>query len=618
MRRPSDTQSTLAPTPTVTISEYWSQSPPDDLRREIAWRMADPGAKLEVVKAISNERLEFRTIWNRSLPMNQLPYELLIQIFMGVHWEFDPASEFSMAWRQGPQPSFSKLLGICRHWRDIIIGTPAFWSTVNLKGNVNWTELCLARSLTAAIGVWARVPRPCYPDRLRVAYPLVHRIRSLYFQSDARLDNPERDLTFPLLFGNGIPVLPVLEKLNFAITHSLWPSSQGYLPIDVEVTLRRFPCLRSLTLGGIVAPQDTALYMQLRTLSLTTCSHRLSFDHFLDTLALCTRLERLCLRDTLDRFSDDWIQRDPVLRQPLISFPRLDTLKVSGHGAACTSRFLAYIHIQPSTIHLEIFVQVDARSPDDRAFTIAAMLHAATLEPLATVNDLEILMRSCAGPRSVWIRMNRTPERVVAASLIMDVAVSAHDPSCDLVRYAPADYYGRGSVGDLVESLGRSPVTSLSVVNVYPDTVAAWAAVFRTFPLLERLSIRAPGIGCEYAVGIQNIFLGLHAASTTGPGPPAVACPNLRHVSVDGSGSPAVYEAICTCIGHRGGRGVVLGQLDLSLYRDWDFSSALCPAPCIKDIVGCTERLSLRGVNFVDGRLEDGATLGAAETDPGE
>ncbi|KAI1793803.1 hypothetical protein LXA43DRAFT_1122306 [Ganoderma leucocontextum] len=559
MRRPSGTQSTVAPVFTLTTSEYWNQSKPDVLHREIARRVAEPRAKQEIAKALSCERLEFKVLWNRSLDINQLPNELLIQIFkFHTAWLphlFDVTAEGR---RETPNGRFWRLMRVCRHWREVIVGTPAFWCSVLLKKATNWTELCLARSVAAPIEVIADMPLWCRIEHLTVVYPLIHRIGSLYFGVQVTaigILEPDVLATVPLLFGNG---MPGLERLHFAITHDR--PSPYHLPIDVELTCQRFPHLRRLALTGIVAPQDASFYTQLQKLSLTTCTHHLSFDHFLDTLASCTGLKLLHLHDTVHRLSaGDWMQRDPgpPYRRSLVSFPHLDRFVLSGHRPACTSRFLAYFHIHSSTSTLVIAADAEdqqADLPPDGACSMAAMFppsHAVTLEPLAMAKDIEMAM--CEGP-SVEIHTRSTLPAFVR--LMMQLGPDDH-------RAPPSRW---GSVADLVQFLGRSPLTSLSVFSVRPDAVAAWAGVFRTFPLLERLSLW----GIDDAVGKENAFLGLHAASTAGADPdsdsPTVACPNLKHVRLHGLGSTELYEAIRICFRHRGERGFVLAGLDLELW----------------------------------------------------
>ena len=189
----------------------------------------------------------------------------------------------------------------------------------------------------------------------------------------------------------------------------------------------------------------------------------------------------------------------------------------------------------------------------------------------------------------------------------------------------PNRYYGAppsqwGTVSDLAGLLGHSPVTSLWVSNACPDTVAAWAAVFRAFPRLERLSV--PGYGARYEAGkvaIGNVLLGLHVASlsTADPDPDpdsdldpdfdgTVACPNLAYVKVCGLvvEIAAVYQEIRTCFRLRRDRGVVLGELELD-FDVWNASTKLCKA-CLKDIRNCTKRLRLHGVSF-DESEEDGS-----------
>ncbi|KAI1782828.1 hypothetical protein LXA43DRAFT_1187382, partial [Ganoderma leucocontextum] len=482
----------------------------------------------KIVKAISHERPEFKHLWNRSLPINQLPAELLAQIFiMVVHFE----TYFTTSGNRRPRAIGWRSMAVCRHWHDFFIATPMLWCSVNPANNTNWTQLCLARSDTTPINFSVRVPYPCSPDRLRLMHPPVHRIKRLYFEIHTGVRDPDPDTlaTIPLLFGNG---MPVLAQLDFSITACRRYFSHFHMPIDVELTSRRFPHLQSLALTGVVAPRGASFYTQLRTLSLNTCSHNMSFCRFLDVLASCTRLEHLHLENTLDRLSGDWMHRYPASSsRPLISFPRLDTFELSGHGAVCTSRFLAHFHIQ-SSVRLRISADADADlDGSDGPLSIAAMLppsYAVTLEPLSTAHDVLSMDMPADGYR--WIRIQAgsagpPAETVPAVSLSMQpVSWDARGP---LVRSR------RGTVSDLVELLGHPPVTSLSVDRLFFDTVEAWRDVFRAFPLLERLSV----CGSRGPLAIANVFLGLHAASTADSdsgSPVAVACPSLANISLVG------------------------------------------------------------------------------------
>ena len=577
---------------TLATSEYWCRSTPDDLRREIARRIADLRAKGEIAKALSSERLQFKSLWNCSLAINQLPDELLIEVFKFVMAHYKrittvarQLSYIDIGW---PRSQFWELMMVCRHWREVIVGTPAFWCLIPV-GDVRaeWTDLCLTRSGTAPVHVVAPIPlwnplRECHIERCQAVCPLVQdRICMLYFEYRREFGkiDPNVLATFPPLFGNG---MRGLERLEFRIVHdNRWP----YRPtLDIELTCNRFPRLQHLALTGIVAPREPSLYRQLRTLVLETCTHRLSCDRFLDVLASCTTLERLRLWNTLHHLPGDWVQRDPVPWRPLIRLPHLKVFSVADHGAVLTSRFLAQFHILPSVSLGISAIAEDASDVDPPASwygarSMAAMLppsFADTLEPLAMPTAIE-----------VWMSFSDGVEVTCSsyASLCMDLTRTSYNgprPPLEPRRW--------GSVADLALLLGRAPLTSLWIVETMPDTVSAWESVFRTFALLERLEL--DGYKDTSPAGVTNVFLGLHAASA-GNADGQVACPNLTHIKVTCSGCAPVLEPIHACIRHRGERGSVLVDMD---FRGVICSPERSPSSweLIRDMESYTKRLSVQ------------------------
>ncbi len=600
------------PVSTLTTSEYWGRCAPDDLRREIARRTAEPRAKEDIAKALSSERLQFKILWNRSLVINQLPNELLIQIFKldMVYYGMCIAISDTYERRsiEKPRPSFWRLMMVCRHWREVIVGTPAFWSLVHLTGTtIEWTELFLARSAAALIDVVVEASisySRCCLEHFQTIYPLIQdRIERLYFK--IRVFNGDMDpdvfAALPLLFGNG---MRELERLEFAVVHER--RRPYYLPIDVELTCQRFPRLRHLALAGVVAPQEASFYQQIRTLCLTTCTHNLSCDGFLDVLASCTGLECLYLQKTIEHLSGDWVQRDPVPWRPLISLPRLHRFSLGGREVARISRFLAQFYVRPS-VNLSIWAHAedaeDTEAPSSHgARSMAAMLppsYADTLQPLAMVTEIHMWM---GGSVAVEI----SAERPARLSLSMTLSSYAGRP-------CPVALPRWGSVGDIVRFLGHAPLTSLKISEVLPDTVAAWASVFRTFVLLERLHIM--GFVQESPAGMENAFLGLHAASAgSSAADSPVACPSLTHIRVHCVGSTALYEAIYTCVRHRGDKGAVLVDLDLDILWGRNRTPSSCRA-YIKDLLDCTKRLNLPGLSMDE--IGAGEDLRGAEEDSG-
>ena len=191
MRYPSDTQSTSAPVSTVMMSEYWAQSTsPVVLCQEIARQMVEPHAKQEIADALSRERLDFGSLWNRALAVNRLPNELLIRIFKFAIVYSWPASIFDV-WSDGEiedlDRRFWRLMRVCYRWHEVIVGTPAFWCSVRLPQkspftNRPWTELCLARYVATPLDIVASTSYWCgIYGYLMVLRPLMHRIGSLSF-----------------------------------------------------------------------------------------------------------------------------------------------------------------------------------------------------------------------------------------------------------------------------------------------------------------------------------------------------------------------------------------------------------------------------------------------------
>ncbi|KAI1793654.1 hypothetical protein LXA43DRAFT_1059672 [Ganoderma leucocontextum] len=540
------------------LSPYVSASPsmvPHILRECISQELADLDAEEKaLIDSISRKRLELKRLWNSSLPIQKLPNELLVQIFAhlqevvrrpGKHAFWPPNVQrvrFRLARWQG-------LMLVCRHWRDILMSSTMFWRMVSLDQHINWTKLCLDRSAAAPLDVYARHHDRCPLD---VLYPHIHRFQAFSYEVAS---GSQSRTAFPPLFGRD---MPLLESLNISVLERT-----PYDNMDAGLTSKRFPRLHTMMLSRTMAPQDASLYAQLRMLSLSRCPHILPFDDFLDALAASVQLEELALTATVHRLSGEWAHRGPVPRRPPISLPRLRIIALSGHGIVHTSRFLAHLQLHPS-VSLRISGDVeDSQADDDHDFPVAtsisAMLppnHSTTLPALAITTEVRMTMvadyysMACANPS----RADAAKEHAILSLSIID--------DSDWTR--PVMMQG---LEDLVEGLGRSPLTSLTVDGNHDyGTIDAWERVFRTFPLLQELEIGEKR-------DVTNVFLGLHAASTPFPDG-AVACPHLRRIVVDGLSLAATYAALRECFVYRSDRGVVLEVLDLEcLFHGEDMTS---------------------------------------------
>ena len=96
------------------------------------------------------------------------------------------------------------------------------------------------------------------------------------------------------------------------------------------------------------------------------------------------------------------------------------------------------------------------------------------------------------------------------------------------------------------------------------------------FFLLERLSIYSNKNKSVPHGPMENVFLGLHAASVDSPVPKPVTCPNLQIVEVEGERTEAAYAALRECFLNCADHGAVLQELDLrSLRSANDLSAAV-------------------------------------------
>ena len=511
----------------------------------------------ESIRSIKRKRLEAKQLSNSSLLIKKLPNELFVEIFhhyyeavripgkQGRFWLGARYSNWSHNWH-------GHLMLVCRHWRNIIVSTPAFWGQIDLERHASWTKLCLSRSAAAPIDVRADY-RHTFP--LELVFPHACRLRTFYSKAARKT----LVTALPSFFGGG---MPFLEDLHLDVLERV-PRDD----MDVHLASQRFPRLRTLALSAMVAPRDTLIYGQLRTLSLSRCS----YDHsstscFLDALASCPQLEELTLKNTLRHLLGEWTHSGPVPHRPLISLPHLRRFTSDESDLLYTSRFLAHLHLQASVV-LDISVMGIVSMP--RTPTMTALLppdRSTTLPGLATATAIRMMIcDSEYQVEGVYDDPNSTESRRPGEQqhILLTLSAEPDNPSWD-------PCLGQG-LADLMDCFGQSPLTSLVVRGDHNyGTVPVWEAVFRTFPLLEKLDITS---GTGLYDDISAVFLALHAVSI-GAGTAhtdsdsacaPLACPNLKKVCAQGLGTVRTYEAMVECFRYRGERGAALQLLCLEL-----------------------------------------------------
>ncbi|PIL34691.1 hypothetical protein GSI_03471 [Ganoderma sinense ZZ0214-1] len=513
-----------------------------------------------------------RRLWNCALAIHKLPNELLLQIFEYFpHTSWTRRDEFGQfVWVELGWPG---LMLVCHHWRNLLVSAPAFWREVNLRQQTDWTTLCLSRSAPYSIIVRAQ---DCPLEHLGDIQSHVHRLKEFHFSND--MSHFSLLPVLGPLFDGG---MPLLETLQLTGRTTQWRGCP--IRINLQITSDRFPSLQVLALqasGTIVVPQDLSLYAQLHKLELDGCFPQLSLDGFLNALAASTQLEELHLSWGVlaDLPGAEWPQHVPY-RTP-VSLPRLRDFLLDEYRIDRISSFLAHLLLPPSAA---LFIQgrfsdettntVDAMLPPNRSTTLPALSLAANAH--LTIQDGGYTI-GCDDARS---RID-IPENSQSPQATFKLAPG--NPVSRFWNLNPG--LGQG-LDDLVHALGPSPLRRLCVDGT-AGAVAAWERVFRAFPLLEDFTV----VDRAYYRDARNVtsaFRGLHAASSTAHADPdsdsdsgTVACPNLREIRVEGTGTTEMFQAMRDCFQYRRDRGAILESLDVEGMVGW----ADVPSRLVRDI----------------------------------
>ena len=562
---------------------------PRTMREQIYRELSELDAQEQ---AIIRKRAELNQLLNTFLPIHKLPNELLIHIFSNFHGYRDrqtyDLTRVGMYRRSPIRKEWLRLMLVCRHWRDVLVSAPTFWTYIDLdRYPVKWTNLCLGRSTPAPLRVMADFEANAH---LGLLHPHVHRFQKFFL---AVASGTDLQTALPPLFSSG---MPLLEGLRF---YGIGPGDNN---LDVHLTSERFPRLRTLLLTQTMMPRDISLYAQLRKLDLKGCYHTLSLENFLNALAASVQLEELFIYETLSSLSSEddptWAHGGPVLRgQPAVLLPSLRQFTLAGHSIAHTSRFLAHLQFQPSAV-LDICADVpDPDTDTDVASPNTAPSFSAMLppNPLATFPSLAVANTVCMRIEGGICELCYDPPSPIVDSPDYPSEESPYVTLCLAIHHSLWGPFMATGLGDLVRTFGRSPLTYLTVEGNHTyGNAAAWERIFWTFPLLEELSI-----GGYSPSDVGGVFCGLHAASVStsngmdGDAPGSVACPNLKYVRVGGIGSVEVYEAVRECFRWRGERGLVMEVLDLMGLQDQDgsVSDVLCALVEDLKLRGAVERL---------------------------
>ena len=426
------------------------------------------------------------------MPIQRLPTDILLIIFDLIYESLDFSAEPIRIWHNvmakgDAEVKWKRLLGVCRRWRDVIVGTPQYWRIINVYSRPDWLNLCLSRSAgrrALPVSIYFRDSH-CSPSLV----PLLSQPRYVSYigllsfdlgtQSLDALCNMFIHTRFPnLLTVNVRAVVPSAEPI------------QRYLGLSAE----RQPRLADLTLTAIRPPSDLRMYENLRALKLSSYPWDASFEDLLKLLAACSgQLERLELRGIVPLVSTTASQH----QERQIVFPNLKKAHFS-HAQPRNAHILSFLRF-PSATDVSLIDDVSKLQSNEFQNLDAALSALLPTDPTPIIPFLSAITE-------VEFRAWRTDYVFVGKS------ESGHPClRLQIFRYAayPVPWDGLTALGlaDLTQLLSRARVTCFDI-KVDFETLAQedWDSAFEAFPDLECLRLSGQG-------GFEDVFDSLYPYS---------------------------------------------------------------------------------------------------------
>ncbi|KAI0700252.1 hypothetical protein C8T65DRAFT_286405 [Cerioporus squamosus] len=483
-------------------------------------------------QALDAEELRLKQLWNSSLPINNLPDELLVSIIQLDGEEPICHLPLSMPW--------IRLMLVCTYWRAVACATPTLWSNIAISGSAAaWLGLCVARSAETILRISLTKPPPemighiaRYSDRIEA------------FAISSPLLRPDPRYIAGSYLGELERPMPILRDLTV-------DGAALAGRTDINITSAHYPVLRSVHLRHVRILSDINVYAGLRRLSLTACGYRdgLSVTRFLDALRAATRLESLSMSDVLRRFPPStWPESPPV------AFPHLSDFSL--HECFRDVRPFMILLRLPPTCSIAVSARPDNSTDEWEEMTFSEMLpetRADTLPTLSSPTAVELIMHRCH-----YIIRGSSPTH---GAIELSMASS--------IRTNWEHFLGVG-LRDIVNVFGAAPVQRLRVTGDHRSSssilplASAWREVLEAFPTLGALELCGAGLPSALWEGLRMAESMILQGS--GNGKAAAACPNLRTVSVDGRSmilSTGFFESMLDCLRHRAKDGARLEGLHL-------------------------------------------------------
>ncbi|KAI0755526.1 hypothetical protein C8Q74DRAFT_312174 [Fomes fomentarius] len=498
-------------------SEGWlrdASSSPAAVREKVSeyqntlerWRMA-----------ILDKERRLNAVWNSTLPVNRLPNELIVYIFI-LYTESHGSIEPNFRW--------TRILAVCRHWYTVACATPQLWRHIRVPGRPEWVELCLVRSAQCTVDVY--LARQCVSaGSLDLILPHAHRIRSLYWP-----DTVDAWLQGQTVFRLINCAMPSLETLT--IFRRLGNEGTIETLFSSDLLSGRYPRLRSVALKGAAIP-GRGSFPNLRSLSLVSCLLQdMTFDSFVGFLSRM-RLQELFLYDILSRLSGGSSDRGPRR-----SLPKLTKLVLGNHPPHASSQFLSRVAL-PSLASMKVSARNDyVLYPAGNAQSLSALLPSDRATSLPMFSSTAFISLTVLSGHLTIVSSRRCP-RDPQECIDLDIPIE------------PLNVCLPHAFQELLLLYAGAPVKHLSVEAYHGfDVTDPWVPVLHAFPDLEHLSLHGMG-------DLLDVSLALTPERDAGDheGKSGVVCPSLRSLLFEGKFDvlPDSVQALLDCLRYRAERG---------------------------------------------------------------
>lgn len=505
-------------------------------------RISNQRATIAVQRAaLQNQDCQLAYLWNTYQHPNRLPAEVLVEVFTA-----------SALRGYIPTSSWMSLRLVCRHWDEVVCGTPSFWRTVDVYRNQNWLALCLSRSAQATLDIIFHPASSQFPIEGLQTSLFLHAARICSLTVLHRVPQETLSNLLPLLTFD----MPALENVTF-VSPLPWAA-------ELHFSHQRHPHVRRLYLNRLCCPVDLQLLSNLCSLTLTTCRDAFRVDDFFDLLASSSRLESL----RLDHFLHGLIGRlrplSTSLRQT-IALPRLTGLRLTESDMDIISTFTSYLRLPPSaSIYLSCYPE-STPTVDPLSNFLPPIAHRTSFMPL--------LSCSTVTEASLWLSCAKYAMRALDTTHGSTLFLSIHESAGEALEHDSMGLqHGVSDLLDLLDS-GAAPLTRLSIAGLEDNApVRAWGQLFTSFPALEFLTLSPAGSRTRVATLWTALRGSGGADADTVDSTTVIPWPRLSHLKF-GDGfimSPALFSQMLDCLEWREERGSRLRylQLDDRMHRD--------------------------------------------------